>query len=195
MAADEHMIRLRWSKTRWLWSRPWLTLTLGVALALLAVLIQPSTRVAPRVLNDNRPLASLVSQNDSSIIVIYDPAVCFRCDMLLPLLEAWADSVGPDRFSLVLTREASEEERNQMALLRIEPVGTIHGEYSLIHGYSYPSELLLVVNGKEVYQHSYEALMQLAISDPVIDYVLGMGAPDSTIPINQSQTPTKGISR
>lgn len=189
------MTRVQWSRTRWLWSRPWLNLTLGVALALLAVMTWPSTRTAPRVLNDNRALASLVSQTDSSIVVIYDPAVCFRCDMLLPLLEAWADSVGPDRFALVLTREASEEERNQMALLRIASVGTIQGEYSLIHGYSYPSELLLVVNGKEVYQNSYEALMQLAVSDPVIDYVLGMGAPDSTIPNNQSQTPTKGISR
>ena len=95
--------------------RRWVILACGVGLVLLPlIVILPPNRTAPRLLDDGRALESLVSSTDSSIIVIYDPAVCFRCDMLLPVLEEWADSVGSNRFALVLTREPSEEETSSI---------------------------------------------------------------------------------
>ena len=137
----------------------------------LAVAFLLPDRMPPRIIEDGRPLTSLVSPTDSSLVAVYDPANCFRCDALLPLLQAWATTAGNDRFALVLTRHPTEEEQQQMALLRIAPAGVIRSDYSIFYGRRFASELVLFVDGTEATSIPYEEIMSGMAFDPLIQYI------------------------
>lgn len=147
-----------------------LFLALSTSLLVLLVLLSPD-RQAPRTLEDGSSLASLVSATDTSFVVIYDPANCFRCDVLLPLLQSWATTVDADRFVLVLTRPPTEEQRHQMALLRIAPIGVVRGDFHLFYGNRYASELLVFVDGTEVSSIPYDENMAGMPSNPILQYI------------------------
>jgi hypothetical protein len=62
--------------------------------------------------------------NDSVVVAIYDPAACMACDNLLPDWFRWAKT-HPNRFQLVLSREPTPREREEIALRRVKPTGVL----------------------------------------------------------------------
>lgn len=129
---------------------------LAFAALLMTVLISAQPRAALRTDSTGVSLARLVPSADSSIVVIYDPGACFKCDSLMPRLLEWA-RLHPGRFSVALTRRASADEQAQMALLGIQPAAVVQRDpISFLGGRHYRPELVLFVNGREVHSEPYD---------------------------------------
>ena len=62
----------------------------------------------------------LISESDSAVLVLYDPADCFTCSTNLSLWLEY-DRMNPGRVRLLLAREPSEGEFWQPVLYRIRP--------------------------------------------------------------------------
>lgn len=143
------------------------------ALIVVAGLVATRTPVpsAPRVTEDGTAFEDLISTSDTSIVVVYDPALCFQCDVFMPQLQEWG-AARAGRFALVLTRPVTDDERDKMALLRINPRGVVGARPSLVTGRRFKAEILLYVNGVEVLTEPYDPSLDAAGSSPVVDYVL-----------------------
>lgn len=105
---------------------------------------------------EGEEITGLVSQTDTGVIAVIDPESCFECDLLMPRLQSWGQ-VRSDRFAIVLTRGATEEERLQMSLLRLEPAGTLHrGWAARALRRDYSPELLLLIDGQLISREGYD---------------------------------------
>jgi hypothetical protein len=127
-------------------------LLLGFGLRYAATIpLEPPTHTA-----DGEEITGLVSQADTSVIALIDPASCFECDALMPRLQSWGQA-HTERFAIVLTRGASDEERIQMGLLRMQPAGTLFRSWAArALGRDYRPELLLLVDGRLVMREGYD---------------------------------------
>ena len=127
-------------------------------------------------LQDGRNVKDMVSP-DSTIVLLYNPADCMRCDPDMPLWLEYS-TLLPDRFLLLLTRTPSDSEREQLVAMQVAARGTIksHAPWNVLRGRG--SRLLLFVGQRRVAAHA------LAEQGPIKDMMRRglesqLGTPDS----------------
>lgn len=126
-------------------------LTLCVALGMFAPHVRDEP---PRGTREGTDLGALVSE-DSSVVVVFNPANCFRCDDLMPMWLKWAQ-MHPKRLAIVLTREPTKDERLQMESLKIPLAGVlVKPRFSWLLGIRYNQKILLYFKREEVGHEEY----------------------------------------
>jgi hypothetical protein len=89
--------------------------------------------------------SQLITNDDSAVVLLYDPEACFVC---ATVLSQWLEygRTNPGRVFLILGRQPKSSESRQLALLHLRPDGIV----SPGKGASGPPLELLVVRGRVV---------------------------------------------
>lgn len=104
--------------------RPWGT---GVLISAALMMCQGCRDVAGAALRNGTAVRELVGR-DTAIVLVFDPNTCFTCEGNMYMWLGWAQQ-NPGRFALVLTKEPTESERRQLALLHIPLAGVLAREW------------------------------------------------------------------
>lgn len=80
--------------------------------------------VASLHLEDGSLVSDLASEDDTVVVLVFDPDDCFVCAGFLPTWRS-EDVKNPDRYRLILTRRPDRHERRSLAAARIHVDGIL----------------------------------------------------------------------